>query len=877
MKHRSLLCTALLLLFSSTIVLAQPGGFGGGRGPMGPPPEGGRPFGQRNNGERNFNNRADDSKANTVRQKKKVREGSTFKVVGSLRDSTTGEFLPFVNVSVLDSVDSTFVKGASTNMDGYFEIAEVPAGGYLLRVSAIGYQNIMVPFHVSNNTAMGTLRLKQGATTLSEVTITASKPLYAMDGEKMVYNVSEDPSIQTGTTTDALQNAPGVEVDIEGNITLRGVSSVEIWINDKPSNLTEDNLKTYLETLPANALDRIEAITNPSAKYATDAEAVINIVTSATIKSNHFISFGLNGSSQPAISPWISYTWANERLTFNLFAAGRYNYSETGSKSTAQARRQRAGSEDEYDVNSNDTTASESTSSRYSGNIGANLTWAIDSMTDLTVRGRFNYAYTDAESHSSRSFSQLYPTIGSYNRYDTNSNDNASPFGTIGADLTHKFDKKGHNLRVSADANFNGGHVENDIIRNYENLNTFSFGDENKYYENNTSKQTYSLMARYNRPYSEQGEMSYGLGMNHSNTHNEYDRILNGSTDTLRAYVFDGSDSRVNGDVHWTHRWGGLTLELGLGGRYDQINFKYNSGMAGFSDDTTYNFFTVNPSVHASYRTESMHNFKLNYTLRMSNPGESQLTTFKKYGEDSYSTGNRDLEAAITHSMEAGWTKFFERFGSVGVEGYARFSTNEISNLTEATEDEDEYLKQIIQYSTPYNMGSSHRVGGTLHMTYRPSGFINVRLYTNIYDYGYRMERLDGSVLENNKLSYSVRLNMWAKVFNKYQFYVSGGYTSPTISLASESKERYNINMGVRADFFKRKLSAFVNVQDIFNWGKRIGSGSKNTNPLYLTDVTSKTVNSRFISAGITLRFGKMELEKKSSTGSESDEDSSNE
>lgn len=80
------------------------------------------------------------------------------------------------------------------------------------------------------------------------------------------------------------------------------------------------------------------------------------------------------------------------------------------------------------------------------------------------------------------------------------------------------------------------------------------------------------------------------------------------------------------------------------------------------------------------------------------------------------------------------------------------------------------------------------------------------------------------------------------------------------------------MNFGVRADFFKRKMSAFINVQDIFNWGKRIGSGSKNTNPYYLTDVTSKTVNSRFISAGLTFRFGKMELEKKAEgIGSESD------
>ena len=271
MTLKKALALLLLAVLAAPLCEAQPGGFPGGR-----PPRGERPSGRPPMPGRDWNNQGNDKNADQVKKKKKVKEGDTFKVVGSLRDSISGEFLAFVNVAVLDSADSSFVKGGATNFDGLFEIAGVPQGSFLLRISAIGYQNRLIPFRVTNNTALGTFRLKPGATTLQEVQITAEKPLYAMDGEKMVYNVSDDPSIQTGTTEDALQNAPGVEVDVEGNVTLRGVSSVEIWINDKPSKLTEENLKTYLQTLPANALARIETITNPSAKYATDAEAVIN-------------------------------------------------------------------------------------------------------------------------------------------------------------------------------------------------------------------------------------------------------------------------------------------------------------------------------------------------------------------------------------------------------------------------------------------------------------------------------------------------------------------------------------------------------------------------------------------------------------------------
>ena len=260
----------LLFLFISSLTYAQPGGGPGSGRPMGPPPGGynGRPsMSERERMRKNYQAQQAAEKAQQVRQKKKVNEGDLFKVVGTLQDSTNNEPIPYVNVAVLDATDSTMVKGGITDLNGYFELQNIPQGDMLLRVSAIGYVNIYYPFTVNNNTALGTIKLVPGATTLKEVKVSASRPLYAMDGEKLIYNVADDPTIQTGTTSDALQNAPGVEVDIEGNITLRGVSSVEIWVNDKPSKLTEENLKTYLETLPANALDRIETITNPSAKF----------------------------------------------------------------------------------------------------------------------------------------------------------------------------------------------------------------------------------------------------------------------------------------------------------------------------------------------------------------------------------------------------------------------------------------------------------------------------------------------------------------------------------------------------------------------------------------------------------------------------------
>ena len=869
MKRNNILKALFSFIFvlSTMLCLAQPpggGGFppGGGRPPGGrrPPMGGDRQWGQ------NEGNRP------TVKPKKKVHEGDTFTVVGVLRDAKTGEYLPYVNVAVLDSIDSAFVKGGITDLNGAFEISEVPQGSFILRVSAIGYENLVLPFSVTNNTDLGTLRISQGAISLNEVTVSAERPLYAMEGEKLIYNVSEDPSIQTGTTEDALQNAPGVEVDVEGNITLRGVSSVEIWVNDKPSKLTEENLKTYLQTLPANAIARIETITNPSAKYATDAEAVINIVTSAHIKSNQFISFGVNGSNQPFVSPWVSYMWKKERLSVNLFASGRYS-DRINTTDSWELKREDGATAGTYDSVWYRTTSQKQDSRSLSGNLFMNIDYEIDSTSDISFdAGGF---YNNNRSYGNRRDEQTFylqpvDSILAYSIGDTTVS--GSGFGHIGADYTKKFDEKGHNLRIGLNSRLSKNASDQYYNRFYDIYTGF---DENRYLLTNMFGLGVNLDARYNRPYSEDGELSYGLRADHQMDNNDYKRYYSNdgglnydSIDILRTYHFNGSETGLNADVNWTRRWGGFTLSTGMGVGNDRISYEYVSDMP-FADKNTLFFWNVRPSLHLTYRTESMHNWKLNYSLRMSHPDEDEISTFRRYGEDSYSTGNvNGLKNSFTHNMEAGWQKFFERFGNIGLEAYGRLSTNEVSSLTDA--EYDNYLERIVNYSIPYNMGTSWRYGTSLNMTYRPTGFFNVRLYANLYDYGYRMEYDRNGVHQidqRDKWSWSVRVNAWAKLFDRLQVTASANYNSPTISLMSERKARYFLNMGLRSDFFNRKLSVFVNVQDIFNWGAKIGSGSTNTNPYYLSDSTRKMLNSRYISAGFTLRFGKLELERQAKEG----------
>ena len=257
-----------------------------------------------------------------------------------------------------------------------------------------------------------------------------------------------------------------------------------------------------------------------------------------------------------------------------------------------------------------------------------------------------------------------------------------------------------------------------------------------------------------------------------------------------------------------------------------------------------------------------MHNFRLSYTMRIAAPNAGQLSKFPMYHEDDYSTGNPDLERIYTHSVEAGWTKYWDKFGSVGLSAYYRGKTNDVNTISLS---EYHWLyDRVVQYSYPVNVGKSHSTGLEANVMYRPSGFFNLRFYANLYD-SYIYTEYNGNPYESNKWSYSFRLNLWAKLWNKLEVTASGYYSSPTQSLFSERHARYGINAGLRADFFDRRLSVYVNANDIFNWNSW---GNSNFSPNVQSTSNSK-YNSRSVSVGLTFRFGKMELEQRARQGAD--------
>ncbi len=781
-------------------------------------------------------------------------------ISGTLVDNASGNPVQYANVVMLRQSDSVMVGNTAANDKGAFQLQMIPNGDYRLVVYFIGYENYEQPLKVDKNMDLGTIKLKAGATSIGEVVVKGERPLFAVDGEKTYYNTAEDPTVQTGTASDVLQNAPGVSVDVEGNVTLRGTSSVEVWINDKPSHLTSENLKTYLQQMPANSIDHVEVITNPSARYGSKADGIINIVTTTKVKKNQFISFGTNASIKPYVSPWISYVWSNEKISFNFYS--NFSYSRNRNYGYGDMTIYRDGLEG-LEMVSTEHDSSRSVDHNFGAGAHFSLDYEIDSMNSLTFWGGFWPHWSNGNSYGE--LDRLFLADSSVTHYISSSNQkNRSYWGGFGMYYQHKFDNKGHNLSLDLNGDSWGwgglSCMDRQFISPTSWLRMKDTDYKNRHYGVNAE-------VTYNRPYSENGEISVGyygeFDMGRSYTH--VDTLCEGVMvmDSLQSVSY--RDPSIGNQVFFTlqHKFGNFTIKPG-------VRFEHQYIMLNYPDivpDTFRigkSYFHVRPSLHLSYRTKSMHNFRLSYTFRSSNPDATQLTRYVEFGEETMSSGNPELLSILTHSLEAGWQKYWMKFGSVGFTVYFRAKSRDVNEITVPMY--HEVYGRAVPFEYPVNVGKAYNTGLELNTMYRPNAMFNIRLYANVY-HSYLETMYNNELYKSGMWSYSFNMSLWAKLWKRLEVNVSGMYRSPSQSLFTTSHAYYGLNAGLRCDFFDKKLSVYLNANDIFNWNK----WGQSTSSPYLVSNMDYNYDSRSIALGFTLRFGKMELEQQARQGAASE------
>lgn len=580
---------------------------------------------------------------------------------------------------------------------------------------------------------------------LKEISISAPKPVYSMTGEVVNYNVENDETVRDLTAWDAIRNAPTVQIDEEGNITMRGSEQVEVWLNGRPTGMSGEMLRAFFESMPAEALARIEVIKNPSAKYMVDAgKHIINIVTSARLRTSELWLLGLSGNTRPYLSPWMSYVRNTDRLKFNIHLSGSHSHFDGDSHGDATLTA--AG-----DTTSRYTYSTVSERPRYFGNLMFNIDYKIDSVTDLHIN---NWTMLQGD-YDNRVVSQreqwdYRPDTAHYRYADSSLSHWSMASGFTNFDIKrHLPGAKGHNITFGGTWNYSfvgSGYMQQRLITLAEgNTATLLLQPYNRTHDIASRNNSVDLSLRYNRPVGDRDELSLRLGGRpYGNSHRErtilnFNPLTGGYTlsDTLRNYIGDYCTNRLYATLSWRHEWERLTLSADLHATHDWLHID-NSEL--FPDDTTFRFFDLEPSLGLTYRTPSMHYFRFNASHNVSHPSGSDITTSRTYDDDSYSVGNRSLRDSYTEKASLSWNRYFQKIGNMGVEAYANYTSRGIESITASTPGVDPWLGRVISYTMPFNIASSYKTGADANITYRPAAWASVSLNASLYRQGYAVE-----------------------------------------------------------------------------------------------------------------------------------------
>ena len=778
-------------------------------------------------------------------------------LTGTVSNDADGKAIPFANMALMRASDTTFLRGTTSDANGHFSL-QADTLAMLLRVSVIGYETYMEPVAADGKPLA--IRLKAGATTLDEVSIVASKPMYAVDGEKSIYNVSEDPTIQNGTAQDALQNAPGVQVDGDGNITLNG-KEVTVYINDRESHYTGEMLKQYIKTLTADQISSIEVMEYPPAKYG-GAGPVINIRTEKNNKRNSYLSFGAYGSSKPEVSPFLSYAYANEKLRFDAYV--RYSRDHSESNSDGEGTMLNA---DSTEVR-NYSYKSSSKSQDHRVNLSFSLGYDFDTMNTLSAYFSASPSWYNGEGNGRYVRSDLIGTTMEDFSYTSHSDYNRNYnwyYGNIS--FEHKFNNEGHEIDFSV-GGYGGGTIGPGKSVNWQH---YDAQPQLNFDEKTWSSYTYgslSVDANYSLPYSDKGEFGAGLSfeMGPNTDYSRRDTLATDGEyhcDALRSDTSQSPDYGASLYLSWRRKFGNFTLRLGGNLNYN-YSADYHLGLPEY--DTAVGNFTFGPSVTLMYNTKTMHTFSLNYSTSASLPSASSLSRYVSYGIESYSTGNPDLESSYSHRIGASYNKYFESGHSLGISASFNAEVNKVSYISMPTY--SSFFGRHVSFSMPYNAGDSRNGGISAYARLRPSAMLSITLSASVNDDWYRVMLHPGEWMEDEMASWNARLSVRAKLFNLVWVSASGYYNSRSHGWSTFDirEPRWGADLSASADLFERKLSFYVNFYDIFNTANW---NSSNINP-YASGTRNYTYTSQYISFGVTLRFGKMELGDSSKEGIQS-------
>jgi outer membrane receptor protein involved in Fe transport len=741
-------------------------------------------------------------------------------ISGRLMDGATNKPLDFATVSLVNKADSKPVKGMQTDLDGNFKLTGINDGYYLLRISFVGYLTYIKDSIRINDARravqVGTIRLRASKSSLlKEVVVTGQKSQIQLSTDKKVFSVDQSLVSQGGSATDLLSNVPSVQVDVEGNVNLRGSSNVRVLINGKPSAISGGNVSDILQSIPASSIENIEVITNPSSKYDAEGQSgIINIV----LKRNAQVGF--NGSASATAGTQSTYNGSlnlnYQHKFFNVYS----NYSYRQGKRIGENNFTRTNRVDTItDIAYQDQIGSQEFNIK-SHNIRTGIDFNIADKTTLSFSNNINLRDIDRIQTSLSNQRDLNQILRRQLKQD-----NAGTGNGNNIDYNLDFSKKYKKPQQELTANIGYSTARNnsfDSLRTYTSY--FSPDAFSPFLQNNDtrSKQhNLNLQLDYTLPLNNNSrlEMGYRSTFNHNDNNYRVDTAFNGQ---IENFVFSPDQSRnffYDEQVHaaytnYQQQFGKIGVQVGLRAEEARINtetetFGQNDLVNG-TQKYKQDYFRVYPSVFVSDKLTENQTLQLSYTRRVSRPRDRQISPFlDRSDRQNYQQGNPNLLPEDTHSFELSYINYWEAL-TLTSSLYYRLTNNNIQQVR--TQYEGSNTITLVQFE---NLNSASNAGYELIAKLNATSKLDLTGNFNAY---YRYLKGDESkgILTTSGYSYNGNLTVNYKPVNKLGIQLRGEYQGPQVIAQGNMRAMYGVDGGIRYDITKM-LNFSVNSRDIFN------------------------------------------------------------
>lgn len=736
--------------------------------------------------------------------------------------------VPYASVTFSNKANKLFSDATLTDDQGNYQLALAP-GNYDITIDAIDFKKSTLNKQISAGGSLGnfTIDSESSATNgrtkdIEGVVITANavKP-YRVELDKKVYDPSTDLISKGGNLQDVLANVPSVSVETDGTVSMRGNSNVKFLINGKPSSMLGiDSGANALQSIPADQIERIEVITNPSSKFeASGTAGILNII----LKKSK--GMGFNGSVTgslgylPSTNLNTNLSWKKGSWTWFLNGGGGYREGEGKSDSDTRFFDIATGNTTRY-FEQNSNNKSESNFYNATGGFAVDLTEKTSINLSGMVRSFSSESNNRVDNNNYDAFRNL--TTNSQTLALGNSS-NLSFQGDVGLD--HKFNDAGHNIALSLSLQKSDNESTEDS-REYD-QSLFKYGTLG---DNTTINKSLIGKIDYELPIGEKSKIEAGYRID--NNTNDYD-FLNRETNVSTNYgivdAYSGNtvyDETINAAyAQFKSKFDKLGYQLGIRAENSQINVEYLS-LSGNTSNKKKEYTGFFPSVFLSYDLGSSNNqLLLNYSRRINRPRSWFLIPYPTSlaNRQNLFRGNEDLDPSYIDSFELGYAIQKKKF-TINPTLYYRKTTGDVKFVLLSQE-----LGSDVLVTSPYNVGNETSYGLDLNLTADLFPWYKIMASADLF--GYKSE---GSYFDPNRMveplsfdgegfSTRLRLTNSFKIDKTLSMQVQGFYRGGQKTASSESKDMYVLNFGANKTIWNNNGTIAFNIQDI------LGTRGRNT------------------------------------------------